>query len=595
MKRILILILAMCLLLCMLPSVVAAEDGAALMDTTYPDIYLTFVPIGQDEVNKIHNPETSIIYQVMISQATGTDIVNYIDLAVTYDANLKNPQLSSFAPNVSVTFEQSGDSLKYMHITKLNNNPSYPLTISTTPAELFRVQFDLPSADAIRGYMDGDTPVMGIGSNGAYKVVSFSIPSIPNKTYEITRAGYQFGTTPSIVPYKIGGSDCAVYVDASRLRMTDHISYEHFAIKDNNGAPLAAGSYQPLNTRFKIEIDPGYRLTPNTTTAGGTAPVAYSTPGNDLSTSGIYDITPSGAIYQITTPDLHADATLLVAVEAIPFDLTVDFENANPDDNADDKAEFVPIDGIGGNDSPYTVTVEDPAKFKVNPDPDYAVKKVSYVPTDDPTATPTELTPDGDGVYTIPEDEITKPITVKVDTAFDVAKLDAYTDIVNSVTGGKRFGQYCVYTGSKSLVLFNSEELQCAGLSANINGAALDILQAPYTIDGSNYQLATIIDFTSVLTEVTPEAVNAYLETILMPSDTANAVVDYSKYDVNGNNVFSLSDVSVTYDFTSLDSLLWTPSVELLLRADMVKTSTSAQKLRVDAYDVQEFLNHYAS
>lgn len=600
MKRLLSIALCLCLLLSvMVMPGFAADDAELLADQ--PQIYLEFRMSGISSVDPLNfrNPEQLVTYNLYMYQdpkmSGGTEVadtVGYLYLGIGYDSNLT-------APTTSYVYNADPENTLHVDINESNhaivlryNNGTSPISLSSDPELLMTVSFKLPDTNTIQGY--GTVP---IGTNGLYLVKDFSLLTNSLLDYEIVRQGNETGVSGTLLPQKVGGTACKVYVDASQLKFTNDAAFAHFSITDKNtNAPIAPGALYDLRNgaAFTVTVDPGYHLVANDIGSGATAPVAYTTAGStDICTPGTFAVPSSGGVYDIPAGSIRANATLLLSAEANPYDLTVNFSNANPDDPGD-KAVFTPDSGIAGTGSPFVITPDDPAVFEVTPDTGYAVKKVSYVPTDNPGATPVVLTPDGSGKYTIPDNDITKPITLTIDTAIDTDLLGVYTDIVNKVTGGLGYGQYCVYTQAKSLVLFKNDA-NLTGLEINIGGQPLDIFECDYTIDGEDYRYATIMDL-SGLSSVSMDAVEAYMEKIVKPAAAANEKInaaDYLNYNVNSTPGFQLADLSNVYDFTSRTSLNWTPTIRQLLLADVVKTSQSSQKLRVDPYDVADFLNHY--
>lgn len=169
------------------------------------------------------------------------------------------------------------------------------------------------------------------------------------------------------------------------------------------------------------------------------------------------------------------------------------------------------------------------------------------------------LTPDADGVYTLPADQIDGAVTLDVQVSLDPASITVYAPTRDDVTGsGVIFQPFSVYSGSRTLVLFNVH-------NAGIEGLALSDGTPVYrTAHYAGYTHAALLD----TADCPQDGLMEYLGGLLQVGTAANAELIYNN-DVNGSGTCSVTDISVLYDFTSRSTLQWQPDDRLLLVGDI--------------------------
>ena len=263
--------------------------------------------------------------------------------------------------------------------------------------------------------------------------------------------------------------------------------------------------------------------------------------------------------------------TLTAKWTATNNELTVSVSDANA--SASGTATFAISSGITTNEGRYYISAEADAKFTVALAAGYKIVSVTYQIGSNAA---TQLTP-ADGVYTIPAAAAANPVTLRITTSIDSAKITANAAIANGA-----FQTYSQYSGNKSLVLFNVTDSNIVGLALS-NGVSVNKTSAY-----AGYQYAALLNLTGV-TDKTQDGLNAYLQSLLMTKSSANTTLDYNK-NVNGKGAFTIDDVSVEYDYTSRSSLNWVPYDAYLIIGDIAGNGSSSADRVLDAYDVAAFV-----
>lgn len=193
------------------------------------------------------------------------------------------------------------------------------------------------------------------------------------------------------------------------------------------------------------------------------------------------------------------------------------------------------------------------------------------------------LTPDTGGTYTIPADGITDSVTITVETALNSDFIRVFAKTQTDVTGnGTIFQPFSVYSGNRTLVLFEVK-------SNDISTISLENATIYQTDHYSGYTHAALLDL-STCTDRTPEGLSKFMASKLNFNaiSAENATLTYNN-DVNNSGTFSITDISVLYDFTSRTTLQWQPDDALLLIGDLDADMT------LDASDVAAMATAYLS
>lgn len=185
--------------------------------------------------------------------------------------------------------------------------------------------------------------------------------------------------------------------------------------------------------------------------------------------------------------------------------------------------------------------------------------------------------PDDQGIYTVAADKISESLTLTLHPEIDPDRITAFVPVREDVTGSGVICQpFSVYSGSRTLVLFNAPQ------AANGSLALADGTAIYRTAHYSGYTHAALID----LAGCASGDYAAYAADMLCIGTAPNEDLNYNM-DVNGSGAFTITDISVLYDFTSLKKLQWQPDDKLLLIGDL-----NADMI-LDAKDVTAFVDVY--
>ena len=335
-----------------------------------------------------------------------------------------------------------------------------------------------------------------------------------------------------------------------------------------------------------IPTRPGYTLNGYYTAKSGGTQIINSTGYLASASLAIADV---GTITRSASDPTSGTATLYAQWTVTSNLLTVTVTDANS--KAAGTAVFAPDSGVdsgtGGDAGKYFITAAASAAFTVTPAAGYKVDAVSYAPTDG-TGSGTAMTAEN-GVYAIPASACVVPLTVTVTTVIDSAKITADAVIVTK-NNATVFQTYSHYSDNRSLVLFSVAD------GTTITGLALSNGVSVYRTNAyEGYQYAALLNLTEV--DKTPEALNTYLHSLLMTTTKSNTVLDNNSKNVNGKAGFTIDDISVEYDYSSLDSggFRWVPYDAYLIIGDVAGAAAGSTADRVlDSYDVAAFVTAYA-
>ena len=248
--------------------------------------------------------------------------------------------------------------------------------------------------------------------------------------------------------------------------------------------------------------------------------------------------------------------------------LTVGFASADQQDYA----SFELIDGFVEQNGRYYVPEGADLRFGAAADAGYVLKVsaqsggLTFAPESDV-----------EGIYTVAADKISESLTLTLHIEFDLTEITVFVPVRDDVTGSGVICQpFSVYSGSRTLVLFNAPQTTDSSL------ALADGTAVYRTAHYSGYTHAALID----LTGCASGDYAAYAADMLCIGTAPAEELNYNM-DVNGSGAFTITDISVLYDFTSLKKLQWQPDDKLLLIGDL-----NADMI-LDARDVAAFVDVY--
>jgi uncharacterized repeat protein (TIGR02543 family) len=232
----------------------------------------------------------------------------------------------------------------------------------------------------------------------------------------------------------------------------------------------------------------------------------------------------------------------------------------------------------------YYISGDNAANFTVAVKPGYAITSVTYAVVNDDTSigTATTLTANTDGSYTIPAAACVTKLMVTVNTELSDSAVTVNANIAEGT-----FQHYSIYSGTKSLVRIhiNTSVVNPTGL--DLNGISVYKTSAY-----DSYEYAALVDLSNVSNK-TEAGLQAYIKTLLKFTNTACSTLTYNK-DVNGSSKFMIDDISIEYDYTSMNSLSWTPTDGFLIIGDIANSSNALTSDGVlNSYDVAAFVNAY--
>jgi hypothetical protein len=210
-------------------------------------------------------------------------------------------------------------------------------------------------------------------------------------------------------------------------------------------------------------------------------------------------------------------------------------------------------------------------------------------------ANPSSVT-DGTTVVTVDGNYVTGPVTFEITESVDMT-----ADDIGIFTSGSdstlAYLKYSEYSGDDTLVLIKGK----TGASYTLTDGQPQIFALPEGVYGAGYTHAVLVPKQET---VSKEAMLAYLKSIgLIATTMVNTPITYD-WNTNGAPGAKLADVQATYDFQSLQTLNWTPTDELLLKADVMNLMeggnvyaeadyTEARDGHVSMADVNAFMYLY--
>ncbi len=523
-------------------------------------------------------------------------------------AAAENPNKYEIVLTPDKTDVSAGDTLTYtisLKHTAAGNNNELKGQFEFTPAVTAGLlELDPTSTELEEGV------VFGLNSDKNYQFNVTDLQLAVNNTKAIGKLVYKvgaYGTNNANVEV-LETSTANVTNDGRQVEATVSLTNE----KDVTYHITKATFKQGVGTKLEHDIIGYVRYGTNEVYSSLEEQAKGSTAGERLAIPELKLDTTGGTTYRVKDIKWHlndAEGKTYELEGGIKTDVTF-VENlvklAKVDIPKEDNKALVEItDKVTRTDNgdSYVDQGED-LKFKLTDDaaPDPGMENVVKVKVDGAEVT---VTGPADGSYTVDGSKITGEVTFEITqklalTADDIKIFTKKDD----ATGLNSYREYSTYSDHRTLVLFKGDKNATYVLKAEGDQPAI------YRTDAyeGGYTYAVLVD--PATTEATQEDMLTYLVNTLKlntSKDTSvtNTVINYD-WNTNGRDGAKLADAQATRDFMKhkSDEMYWTPSDELLLKADVItltgddKHAQASYEGKPDGYvstdDVNTFLYLYA-